>query len=470
MQKTLLIKCAIIGVLCLFFVLALTMISGLVYERKNYEQGVIDEIAQTQISAQTLTTPFVLTYDADKHKWTPIVPNMSEIAGNLAVKNGEYARGIYKATSYTAKLNIKQSYASFILGNDSPTNPNIKSVSTGKLPPELENAVNQANTKLSQPAPQPKPPSPKTYSLIIPVSDLRGATLPKVKVNGKEYAAKFATTQPNGLSNFMQVELGQVMPSDVAFSFELSGLTGLSVVPLGENSTVNLTGDWSEPKFYGDALPIQKTFNTTGFTAQWQNSFLAQQNNIVLKNNLNECQNCSMSGFNKISTDFVNTNNAYTKTDRTIKYALILLLVSFGTFFLFEVIKGLRIHPIQYLLVASGLLIFYVLLLSLSELIVFWQAYLVACVACVSLIGWYAFFVLKSFVRALIFGLILGGLYAGFYVILSAAEMNLLLGSVFCFVLLFAVMFITRNIDWYGIGDNDDNNDTYNNNDALTTA
>lgn len=489
MQKFLLIKCAVIGVLCLFFVIALAMINGLVNERKSYADTVIDEIAQTQIGKQTLITPFIVI--DDNGTLTPVLADSSTITGDLAVKDDQYARGIYKATSYQGAFAIKQSYTLPSL----TATPQPQTVQTAPSTPPSQTQPQTTQTGQGVPfaPPQttaqapiqasvqtqiaPKATKPKTATLIIPVSDLRGVVLPTVMADGKEFLAKFADKELYALgnSNYLTVPLSEVKSTlEIGFNLELSGLSGINFVPLGQNSSLSLQGNWTEPKFFGNALPTQKTLNETGFNATWQTPFLAQQNNSSLNGNFANCEHCSTEHFSTISTDFVDTSNAYTKTDRTIKYALILLLVSFGTFFLFEIIKGLKIHPIQYLFVASGLLIFYVLLLSLAELIIFWQAYLMASVACVSLITWYASFMLQSLPRSLVFGAILSGLYAGFYVILSASEMNLLLGSVFCFVLLFVVMFITRKIDWYAIGnkadDNDDDHyhdDETNNNQAL---
>lgn len=465
MQRFLMIKLAMIGLLCVLFVVALLMINGLVYERKSYENQVIEEIAQTQIGTQTVTTPFIVIQKDGK--FVPILPTKSDIHGDLAVHNNQYARGIYKATSYQGVLTVAQSY-------------------------------------------QGEFSTPKA-SLVIPISDLRGVSLPMVTINGKSYPTKFgdgtltgfgdnkrylvaqfgldvkhqasepainqavnqtpksptqAHTTPVPLATPPSAQSAQTVPQstpqalptplslDIAFKIDVAGLSTITMIPLGDNSQFSLSGDWQEPKFYGDALPIEKTLNDTGFMAKWQTPFLSQKNGAELLQNFQKCHGCRLEQLNAIRTDFVKMDNPYIKTDRTIKYGLMLLLVSFGTFFLFEIIKGLKIHPVQYLLVSAGLLTFYVLLLSFAELIVFWQAYLIASLACVGLITWYASFLLKSVGRSVLFGGILGGLYAGFYVILSVGEMNLLLGAIFCFALLFVVMFITRKIDWYQLTDN----------------
>lgn len=328
--------------------------------------------------------------------------------------------------------------------------------------------------------------------LIIPISDLRGVTtLPTVTVNGQNLPAQFPKQSHINGVNYIEVDLtplgddtqrqqlltqaNQNQPLTIDIKMEIAGIKSLSILPLGQQFDFNLQSNWMQPKFYGDALPTKK-FSPTGFTATWQNQFLALSNNQRVTECLyyqNNCQSLSIgnvipnetatreylsettethySNYQWMSTAFVDSNNTYTQTDRTLKYALLLLLVSFGTFFLFEILKQLRIHPIQYGLVASALLVFYVLLLSLAEQIAFWQAYSIATLACVSLIGWYASFVLHSIKRAMGFSLILGSLYAGFYLILASEDMNLLLGAIFCFVLLAIVMYLTRRIDWYRI-------------------
>lgn len=460
MQKFLMIKIAVIGCLCVLFLVGLSMVSALVDERKSYEKQVLEEIAQTQIGEQVVATPFLVMGGVTKPM--PILPNKSEMVGDLSVKNDQYARGIYKAVSYQGVLAITQSYAITLPST-------LTSTQTASIPPtpNLSQSSTPQTQSQAQIAPAPSP-APKTATLVIPVLDLRGVSLPTVTVNGKPYSAQFAETALIGLgesTNYLAVhfdlpnapsnaENAPKIPLQIAFELPLSGLSSFGVIPLGKDSTLKLTGDWREPKFHGNALPIHKHLNETGFLANWQNPFLSEQNSSQLVANFKECRYCSFEDFNKIRTDFVTMDNVYVKTDRTIKYALILLLVSFGTFFLFEVIKGLKIHPIQYLLVSAGLLTFYVLLLSFAELIAFWQAYLIASVACVGLISWYTSFLLKSIKRSVLFGGILGSLYAGFYAILSVGEMNLLLGAIFCFMLLFAVMFITRKIDWYQITDN----------------
>ena len=284
----------------------------------------------------------------------------------------------------------------------------------------------------------------------------------------------------------------QEKPLSIVIDVPLSGISYLSTVPTGHNFRMTMDSDWQTPNFIGKALPNTKNFSATGFKASWQNQYLTVANNQYLsqcaRTPNNKCVIDNTPALNidnqpyhsdafmstgasrsenmtandsdisetsvrlsSFGVSFANPNDVYLQTERTMKYALLLMLVSFGTFFLFEVLKSSRIHPIQYLLVGCALFIFYLLLLPLAEQIAFWQAYTVAASACAGLIGWYAYYIFGDTKRAAMFTAILAGLYASFFGILSTEDLNLLLGAIFCFVILACVMVMTRKLDWYNI-------------------
>jgi len=305
-------------------------------------------------------------------------------------------------------------------------------------------------------------------SLIAEVS--KDTDLDKLAVN----------TQPSNPKNSQTLNIMIDLP--------LSGISNLTTVPTGQNFTLSMHSDWQTPNFIGKALPNTKSIMNEGFDASWQNQYLTVANNQYLSQCISTSnQHCTIMSESSLNTDrssdsfstvsegvvtagndsttinhrniqlnsfgvnFANPNDVYLQTQRAMKYALLLILVSFGTFFLFEVLKSSRIHPIQYLLVGCALFVFYVLLLPLAEQIAFWQAYMVAASACVGLIGWYSYYVFGGFKRALVFTATLAGLYAAFFGILSTEDLNLLLGAIFCFVILACVMVMTRKLDWYKV-------------------
>ena len=149
---------------------------------------------------------------------------------------------------------------------------------------------------------------------------------------------------------------------------------------------------------------------------------------------------------------FVDPVDQYLKSERAIKYALLFIALTFAGFFLFEVLRNLSVHPIQYALVGAALALFYLLLLSLSEHIGFGLAYLLSAGGCVLLIGFYLCNVLHSSVRGFGFAGGLAVLYALLYGLLSAEDYALLMGALLLFALLGVFMMLTRRLDWYRAG------------------
>ena len=146
-----------------------------------------------------------------------------------------------------------------------------------------------------------------------------------------------------------------------------------------------------------------------------------------------------------------NRLDLYRLTERSSKYAVLFLIITFGGCFLFETLRGLRIHPVQYTLVGTAVIIFYLLLLSLGEQIGFTAAYVLAALACNGLIAGYLSAVLGSASRALTLGGILALAYAVLYLLLQSQEYTLLAGSLLLFAALAATMYGTRNFDWYNL-------------------
>ena len=536
MQKTLFIKLSIIAGLCLIFAIGLSMLQSLIYERQNYADSVIREIATQHVRPQEVTTPFIaypatLTPECQKAQEkdcpnsytyiTPLLATQTQAEQDLQVSTDTYKRGIYHATSYQGTLTFTQEYnLNSGIDNSNPlaiinaledqsldasnhnessventnTNSNLANTTTPQTATMLYNS-NTTNTTQTTNKPNSFYRSQQVIAhrdesrLIIPVSDLRGvSSLPTVTINNKQLTARYPDTQSLSGLSYVEVEI----PSDLLKSAKLNikvdlplvGISELRTIPLGQQFMLNMSSNWHAPNFIGQALPNQKTYDKNGFNAHWQNQYLTIANNQALTTCLSypnqSCRIDDLAGLsnsdvavvdavytaemtaddstnvsnerinlNGFGVSFAEPNDVYLQTQRTMKYALLLILVSFGTFFLFEIIKSSRIHPVQYLLVGAALLVFYVLLLPLAEQVAFWQAYAIAAAACVSLIGWYSFYVLGNVKRALTFTALLSSLYAAFYGILTTEDLNLLLGAVFCFVFLAAVMYLTRKIDWY---------------------
>ncbi|HEV8580800.1 MAG TPA: cell envelope integrity protein CreD [Thermoanaerobaculia bacterium] len=236
-----------------------------------------------------------------------------------------------------------------------------------------------------------------------------------------------------------------------AFSFGL-GLNGsqkLQFLPFGKQTTVSLQAPWPSPSFSGAFLPETRRVTGMGFDARWNVSWFArsypQQWRDEDETSLAPKSSLDNSAF---GVDLILPVDAYQKTERSVKYGLLFLVLTFLTFFLYEMFNPFSLHPIQYLLVGAALCLFYLLLLSFSEHIPFGYAYLIGSAATVLLIGGYSIAILRGALRAFLMTLILGVLYGYLYVLLKLEDYALLLGAVGLFLILALVMFLTRRIDW----------------------
>ncbi len=221
----------------------------------------------------------------------------------------------------------------------------------------------------------------------------------------------------------------------------------LEVVPLGQDSRLNLASNWPHPNFIGDFLPGSRTLNASGFEASWQSSWFATD----MESRFNRMMKGASGDLPAFSVSLVQPVDHYQQNERAAKYALLFIGLTFLSFFMFELLKGLRVHPIQYALVGMGLAIFYLVLLALTEHLGFAWAYLIAALASVALNGFYLSHVLGGPKQGLGFAALLGLVYSILFGLLQAEEIALLLGALLLFTILALVMVLTRKLDWYRV-------------------
>ena len=462
---------------------------------------------ECQITALETTSKCAPSYSKNEI----VFASQTQAIQDLEVSTDTYKRGIYHATSYDGALTFDQRYTfdqaiSSLYDTTSTASDAQGSINTpaNKNNTQPEKTIIHWNAaKLIIPVSDlrgvatlptvtiDKKPIKATYPQTALLKNLTyvEAAIPQDIL---QRSVKNITSQQNGNNTLATNGASESLTStEIVIDLPLAGISNVNTVPTGQNFNLTMRSNWHAPNFIGKALPNAKKLTAKGFEASWQNQYLTIANNQDLSQCISSANNrcvvtsqatldnnsqsmvsddalIAMEGaataeataipdsyrnvrLNSFGVSFAEPNDVYLQTERTMKYALLLILVSFGTFFLFEVIKSSRIHPIQYLLVGCALFVFYVLLLPLAEQIVFWKAYAIAASACVGLIGWYTYYVLGGVKRAAIFTVTLAGLYAAFFGILTTEDMNLLLGAVFCFVLLACVMVMTRKIDWYKI-------------------
>ncbi len=231
-----------------------------------------------------------------------------------------------------------------------------------------------------------------------------------------------------------------------SIDLDLNGSQKLGFLPLGKETRVKLTSNWPDPSFNGTFLPEQRDVSAKGFTAAWK----------VLDLNRNVPQqwleNSRTVGASEFGVGLMLPVDNYHQTTRSLKYAVMFIGLTFLTFFLVEILRKMRLHPIQYLLAGIAMVIFYLLLLSFSEQMGFGLAYLLASSSVIGLLTLYMGTIFRRALTTFILFLILTLLYGYLYVLLELEDYSLLLGSLGLFAILALVMYLTRKIDWYKAG------------------
>jgi inner membrane protein len=254
-----------------------------------------------------------------------------------------------------------------------------------------------------------------------------------------------------GISSKVQIFHEPEKIIDFSYKIDLRGSGQLSFIPVGRTNAITLTSDWKDPCFSGSFIPVLSNIGESGFTAEWKVIDLNRNYpQFWLDGNYKE--QIGASGF---GVKLINPIEDYFKIFRAVKYLFLFIVLTFAMFFLIETVRKQKIHPIQYLLSGSAITIFYILLLSISEHLVFDIAYGVSALAVSVMLCLYSISVLKSIRSGFLTGSAFIVLYAFLFLLLKNQDYALLLGSIGLFLSLGFIMYATKNTDWYGIGAHD---------------
>jgi len=419
--------------LSLALLIALTMIRGTVQDRQRYRAEAVEEVARSTAGAQSLAGPVlfvpyserVVTMQPDANgvprrveqvrtgTWA-FFPDSLDVSGTM--RSLPRMRGLYEVRVFELDSTLRATFRVRIPTDDDPTTPRT----------------------IGEPR------------LGVGISDVRGLVgVPSLRVTGTPRT--LLQGQGHGKSGLHATLAAPAEGASLAFDMEfkssLQGTETLSITPLASRNVISLQSTWPHPQFHGDFLPRTRAIGADGFRASWEISSLASNAQSQFHAGINGAADAAAT--DAISVSLVDPVNVYSQVDRATKYGVLFVLLTFVAFFMFEFFKQLRIHPIQYGLVGLAIAIFFLLLLALSERIPFGIAYVAASCACVALIGYYLRHVLGGWTRGLGFAGMLGTLYAALYGLLISEDNAMLLGAGLLFVILAAIMVLTRKIDWY---------------------
>ncbi len=442
MQDRFYYKIAFIFGLMAFLMIPQTVLKGLIGERQDWQHQALLSIRQSWPGPQTLAGPVIsvpyqltglvtekvsdgtertITREVTTRAVAHLLPSQLDIRGQLDASRR--SRGIYEVPVYAGTMRVSGEFN---------TQPLLDVAAAHK-----DKAIRWENPILS-----------------VLVSDQRGIASPaKLQWDGASLAFKPGTTLSEA-GDGMHVRLPDLDPSRTtalpfAFDLELRGMQSLCFAQLAENSDIQLSANWPHPSFNGDLLPETRDVGETGFSAHWKTSSFSS-NIATAYEHLRSGKNAGLLR-RGVQVSLVQPGDVYQQAERCIKYALLFLMLTFGTMILFELLKTAPIHPVQYAFVGLALLIFYLLLVALSERIGFLLAYATASTACTALLTCYFGAILRGRKLGLILGCGLSALYAILYVILQSEDNALIMGSVLLFVVLAALMLTTRHFDWYAL-------------------
>ncbi|KUY70600.1 hypothetical protein WI25_15130 [Burkholderia cepacia] len=445
MNRVLLFKFVITALLALLILIPLQMVQSIVHERSAYRMDALQSIWSSYAGPQTVSGPVLVvpytevtrvrdetpaggatkTSLRSETKRLLVFPKTLNVDGTLTT-SVRY-RGIHKALVYELTSRLTGTLAL----------PDLKKLpqADGHVSFKVDNAY-----------------------VAIGIGDIRGLTAqPDVRIGG----ARFDVEQGTRLDSLRQgvhanVDLAALAEAGagagagavVPFSIDLPlrGAESVAFAPVGDQNDFSLKSTWPHPSFDGAFLPNNRTVDARGFTGNWRvTSFNTKAREQIATGN-------GEGAIETASVSMIEPVNVYLQAERATKYGALFVMLTFASFFMYELVKRLRIHPIQYTLVGLSLALFFLLLLSLSEHIAFAYAYLAASGTCIGLLGFYLSFVLHSVKRGAVFSALLAVLYAALYGLLLSEDNALMLGSLLLFAILAGIMTLTRRVDWYSLG------------------
>lgn len=427
------LKALMISGLTIAILIALSTIRGTVHDRQRYRAEAVEEVARSTAGMQLLEGPVLFVPFSDR----AVAPQAD--AKGVERRVEQVKRGTW--VFFPRSLEVRGTLRAV------PRMRGLHEVRVFEL-----DSSQRATFRVRIPR-DDDPATPRTIGvprLGIGIRDVRGLVgVPSLRVTGTP--RQLLQGQGRGSSGLHTTldapAAGTTLEFDVEFDSTIQGTETLSIAPLADRNAIELDSAWPHPQFHGDFLPRTRAIGPDGFRASWEVSSLASNAQTQFRQGMGRSQEAAR--LDVVSVSLVDPVNVYTKVDRATKYGVLFVALTFAAFALFEFLRQLRIHPIQYGLVGLAVAIFFLLLLALSEHVAFGRAYLVAASACVALIGYYLGHVLGGWLRGSGFATLLGTLHAALYGLLVSEDNALVLGAGLLFLILAAIMVLTRKVDWY---------------------
>ncbi|HEX6191045.1 MAG TPA: cell envelope integrity protein CreD [Chitinophagaceae bacterium] len=440
LQKSkLLIKGLIIGGLVLLLLIPAIFVQNLIREREHRQKEAVAEVSGKWAGKQIITGPVLVlpywkaTTDVNKQVITVkdyayFLPSRLNITSTVTPQ--EKHRGIYKVMLYTSSSKMEGTFEKVSLS--------LLNIAESSI------IWNEAFVKFH-------------------VADVKGLNN-EIKLNWNDTSLTLLPQSfgedrsAGGLGSLLNVtSIADLQSVNFSTVIDLNGSERLLFTPVGKTTTVKLSSTWPHPSFTGNILPQQSDTNAKGFTANWTSlshtraypqQWLGNAHSFRTFFPDEEMHSDVTVTAASFGMDLFVPVNGYQKTMRSVKYAILCILLTFTAFFLIETTNRKSVHPVQYALIGFALILFYTLLLSISEYTGFNIAYGIAALATIGLIGWFVKSLLGSFRLSMLLSFVLILLYSYVFTILQLQDYALLMGSIGLFLTLAVVMYFSRRIQW----------------------
>ncbi|MCD4817310.1 MAG: cell envelope integrity protein CreD [Candidatus Cloacimonetes bacterium] len=426
-RDSLSIKLVVLFIMILFLMIPISSIKTLIRERKARRDEAFNEVSSKWGKEQTITGPFLTIpyykeyeifnsetkkYDIKKKvQYLNVLPEKLNFSGKIIPE--ERYRGIFKVIVYQAEINTKGNFVE---------------------PFFSEHGIKDKDVIWDK------------AEVSFKISDFRSL---QDEVNmifdEKEYLFSAGYEGKTGISESVKTSL--ILDNDkdawnFDFNLRFDGSSKLFFTPLGEKTKVKLTSTWKDPSFAGNFLPDMRMVSDSGFEANWEVLHLNRPIPQVYKSGLIGEQ--LLNSYNFGVSLYIPVDH-YQKSERTVKYALLFIALTFMAFFSTSTINKVNIHPIQYILIGLALTIFYSLLLSLSEHISFNLSYWISSLSIIFLLGFYSNAIFKNKKFAMMLSGIIFVLYGFIFTLIQLQDFALLVGSIGLFIVVSILMYISLN-------------------------
>ncbi|WP_026977820.1 cell envelope integrity protein CreD [Flavobacterium tegetincola] len=426
-------KIIMVGLLALFLLIPLSYVQSLITERANRKQNVVTEVTESwgtdvHIYGPILKVPYkiyitttllnptnnkqeISTTQSIDHAY--FFPEKADFKTTIQ-KDSSLKRGLYNVVVFSTDINVQGAFSK----------PNFKKLQ-----------IDEANVMWDQ------------ASILVKTTNLKSSKGDlNLKVGDTTLTFESRANSDKYFDNLESEVFAVKDLENLPFKFQMkyNGSNSVKFTPVGKSTTVSIDSDWQNPSFEGifSANTKSKSITENGFHADWTVSQVNRPFSQEYTETLPQLDEYLF------GVKLIETVDQYQQNERASKYGFLMIGLTFLIFFLIQTISKISIHIFQYGMIGLALVLFYTLLISITEHSTFSIAYATATFAVIAMLFLYTLSILKSMKFSLFIGLALASLYTFIYVIIQLENYALLVGSIGLFLILGIVMYFSRKIDW----------------------